>query len=97
MQAITGNHPLAIFQKINDIEGIASILNNLGTIYWNQGNQAKALEYFKPALEAGEKSGNYLRMATTLQNIGLIYMEKKATYNESLKYFNKALALARKN
>ncbi len=87
---------LAIFQKMNDIEGIASILNNLGSIYWNQGNQAKALEFFLPALEAGEKSGDLLRLATTLQNIGLIYMEKQATYNESLKYFNRALALAEK-
>jgi class 3 adenylate cyclase len=81
-------------KRINDFEGISNLLNNLGSTSFNQGNNKKALEYYLQALEAGEKAGNKLRIATSTMNIGLIYMAKPGTYDQSLFYSEKARKLA---
>ncbi len=81
-------------RRINDFEGISNLLNNLGSTSFNQGNSKKALEYYLPALDAGEKAGNKLRIATSTMNIGLIYMTKPGTYDQSLFYSEKARKLA---
>lgn len=84
---------LEAYRKINDFDGISNMYNNLGSIYYNLGNDSKALDYYMSGLDAGQKSGIKLRIATVTQNIGLYYMKKPATWNDALKYLNDALVL----
>ncbi len=84
------------YRKINDFDGISNMYNNLGSIYYNLGNDSKALEYYMAGLDAGQKSGVPLRIATVTQNIGLYYMKKPATWNEALKYLKDALVINEK-
>jgi len=50
-----------------------SLLNQLGTYYWNRGNYAKALELFLQAVEAIQGVGDLAEMARFLYNCGLSY------------------------
>ncbi len=85
---------LKAYEEVGDMDGKANMLNNLGSIHYNLGNNAQALEYFLPSYELSEKIGNKLRLATATNNIGLIYADKPGTYNQALEYLRKALKLA---
>jgi class 3 adenylate cyclase len=85
---------LEAYKAAGDLDGEANMLNNLGSIQYNLGNYAKALEYFLPSYELSEKHGYKLRLATATNNIGLIYMSKPGTYPQALEYLRKALKLA---
>ncbi|HLO81243.1 MAG TPA: adenylate/guanylate cyclase domain-containing protein [Chitinophagaceae bacterium] len=85
---------LEAYKAAGDLDGQANMLNNLGSIQYNLGNYAKALEYFQPSYELSEKYGYKLRLATATNNIGLIYMSKPGTYLQALEYLRKALKLA---
>jgi class 3 adenylate cyclase len=87
---------LEAYREINDYDGISNMLNNIGSSTYNSGNNAIALDYFTKALEAGEKSGNKIRIITSTNNIGLIYMSKTRTYKQALVYLEKSLDLAEK-
>ncbi len=87
---------LDAYTTLNDYDGMSNMMNNLGSISFNSGNSATALEYFMKALTAGEKSGKEIRIITSTTNIGLIYMSKPGTYEQALVYLNKALLAAKK-
>lgn len=87
---------LQSYIALNDFDGMSNMYNNLGSISFNFGNSAKALDYFMEALNAGEKSGNNIRVITSTNNIGLIYMSKPGTYEQALVYLNKSLESAKK-
>lgn len=87
---------LQSYITLNDFDGMSNMYNNLGSISFNFGNSAKALDYFMEALNAGEKSGNAIRVITSNNNVGLIYMSKPGTYEQALVYLNKSLEAAKK-
>lgn len=70
----------------------AKALNNIGSVYREQGNFSKGLEYFLKALKISEKSGNRGNVASNLGNIGLVYYNQ-GNNTKALKYFHKALYL----
>ncbi|MBW8049098.1 MAG: tetratricopeptide repeat protein [Cytophagales bacterium] len=84
---------LEIKKEINDKQGIAYSLNNIGAIYYNQGNPDKALEYYLQSLEI-QKEINYKRgIAYSLNFIGLIYLERK-DYTTAADYCTRSLFIA---
>lgn len=87
---------LQSYIALNDFDGMSNMYNNLGSISFNFGNSAKALDYFMEALNAGEKSGNAIRVITSNNNVGLIYMSKPGTYEQALVYLKKSLEEAKK-
>ena len=100
--ASNGNYPeainsfkasLALFESTNNKEGIANILNNLGSIYFLLGDDAKSIEYHLESLKVAEEIDNKVRIATNLNNIGTVYLNKPATANQSLAYFLRALPI----
>ena len=83
----------AQFDSIGDKAGVANILSNEGAIYYNQSDDARALELYLKALKIAEATGDTMRMATVLQNIGAVYSNKPSTLNKALEYYQRAYPL----
>lgn len=84
---------LKAYEAVKFKDGIASILNNLGSLNFTIGEDTKAIEYHLKSLKIAEEIGNKLRMGTNLNNIGTVYSKKPATVDKALDYFLKALPL----
>ena len=75
-------------------EKTATSYNNIGLVYDNKGDYAKALEYHFKALTIWEKvlGREHPSTATSYNNIGLVY-DKKGDYGKALEYHFKGLAI----
>jgi tetratricopeptide (TPR) repeat protein len=71
-------------------------LNNIGYIFWNQGDVATSLKYFHLSLKISEEKGYDENMASALSNIGVVY-DGQADYTSALEYYNKSLDLLQKS
>ena len=71
--SINFEQSLEIFKTIDNENGIANILGNLGTIHGTLGDNEQAIEYHLQSLEIAEKMGDSIRIATCLNNIGAVY------------------------
>jgi len=78
---------LKIYEEIGDKIGIAISINNIGIIYKEQGDYAKA-----KALKIKEEIGDKRSIASSLSNIGGIYMVK-GDYAKALDYQSRSLEL----
>lgn len=87
------NAALEAFQSIQNKDGESNILNNLGSIYFITGDDAKSIEYHLRSLKIGEEINNKLRISTNLLNLGSVYANKPATTNQALSYFLRALPI----
>jgi len=85
---------LEIYKKIKDLGSQSRILNNFGSLYADQGQETKALEYYFQALKLGEEAKNNYRIVTALSNIAVIYLNKSNTYDKALEYLLRALPIA---
>ena len=68
-------------------KSLANSYNNIGLIYYDQGNLEKALEYHEKSLDISEEIGDKKGMSFSYNNIGIIYknqgnLEKALEYNE---------------
>lgn len=84
---------LKYFRETGNKTGEANILSNLGSIYYMLGNNTKALELHFESLEISETLENKLRIGTSFNNIGTVYLKNKSTINEALSFFKKSLAV----
>jgi class 3 adenylate cyclase/Tfp pilus assembly protein PilF len=85
---------LEIYKKIKDLGSQSRILNNFGSLYADQGQETKALEYYFQALKLGEQAIDNYRIVTALSNIAVIYLNKANTYDKALEYLLRALPIA---
>ncbi len=82
---------LSVARKLDDAEGIAQTLANLGAVYRVQGDYAKALESYDESVKCWEALGSPAGMARTLTSIGVLryfqgeYDAALAAYQSSLK------------
>ena len=63
---------LAGFRLLEDREGIAQCLNNLGLLEKSRGNTEKALGHLKGALRIAEDTGDTFRVGVRLTNLGIL-------------------------
>ncbi|MFP4845376.1 tetratricopeptide repeat protein [Winogradskyella sp. PE311] len=84
-----------IANKIDDLDGKASVYNNKGLIYWNSENYNEAMENYLSSLKIFEELGNEKSQASNLNNIGLLLKELER-YEESKDYHVRALKLRQK-
>ena len=72
----------------------ATLFHNIATVYQDQGEYEKALEYFRKALAIREKvlGAEHPSTATTYNNIAVVYWSQ-GEYEKSLGYYKKALAI----
>lgn len=85
---------LAVFAEINDLQGQSNMLNNLGAVYFNQGDDAKALDYYVRSLRVAEEIKDTLRIATALVNIGAVYSGKESSHDMAAKYYKQSIAMS---
>ncbi len=62
----------SIFETMNDVAGLAGVLNNIALIYERKGNLGKAKEYYEQSLKAKELIGDKEDIARTLHNLGRV-------------------------
>ena len=83
---------LLIAEKINDKLRIATVLNNMGSVYNHKpATKQKALENYLRSLPLSEELKDKNAIGTTSANIGEIYMERGKN-DSAVYYFNKSLA-----
>ncbi len=84
-------------------KGMASCYLNLGTIYKDQNDNQKGLDYFLKALTIDEELGNKMEMAAALGNIGIVYYDEASAsasplrdslYKITLDYYQRSLKIA---
>ena len=81
-------------QRINvsNKKGVASVLNNIGNVYFDQADNVNALRYFIQSLKIEESLNNDIGIASSLNNIGLIYKEQE-DYDLALEYYYRSLKM----
>lgn len=87
---------LKLFRTINDKQGIANILSNIGALYNRSGDDVKSIEYSLQSLTIAEEQGAQFQIATVLQNIGNIYLRNLNKLHLSVQYFMRALPMSEK-
>ncbi|HXC06432.1 MAG TPA: tetratricopeptide repeat protein [Bacteroidia bacterium] len=87
-----GKDALALALNLNFKKGIAQSYNNIGVIYWYQGNYPSALKRHFAALEVREEIKDLKGIAQSYNNIGLVYKEQGALA-DALKNYTSALVI----
>jgi len=82
-------------EKINKPKHDAQVFHHYGGYYYKTGEYDKALESYRKALRIYKKNKNRNRIASTANNIGLVF-EKKGEYEKALEYLLKALSIQEK-
>jgi signal transduction histidine kinase len=86
---------LELAEKIDDDEGKARALNNLGAANYFLGEYDLALDYYERSLDIAEKIKDDERIANALNNIGVIYFVW-GQHDQSLEYYTSALEIREK-
>lgn len=86
---------LETFKSINDLNGVSNMLNNLGAVHFNGGDDKSALDYYLESLRVAESTNDSLRTVTALVNIGTVYLNKESSKDLALKYYKRALPLSK--
>jgi len=83
---------LKIAKDLNNQEGESEMLNSIASIYQDQGNYDKALEYLNKSLQLTTKPSI---IATIYNNIALVYSDK-GDNNKAVEYLKKAIEFDQK-
>lgn len=86
---------LKIAEKINNEFVQAMFFDNMGNcyLYGRPPNYAKAMEYFRKALQIDSLFGNKKQMSDCYLNMGTVYLEQKR-YAEAIPYLQHSIALS---
>jgi signal transduction histidine kinase len=77
---------LALYTKLNDLNGKAKILNSIGNIYSDIGDFDKSIESLNQSLSLFRQINDEEFEAIVLANIGLLY-QQIGNFDESLNYY----------
>ena len=69
------------------------IINLLGDVYSDKGDNPKALKFYQEAVSLAEKTGNREMQARVIKNIGVLYVSWQ-NLPEALKHYDSALRIA---
>lgn len=83
---------LSFREELNDEQGMAATLNNIGNIYYELEDWDKCLEYFERALVYKMKGTSKRAIANAYNNIGLVWHER-GNLDSALTYYTKSLKI----
>ncbi len=75
---------------------LASLFNTLGGIFWQWGNQVKAITYVSLSLDRYKQLGYAWGMATAYANLGILYYSK-GQWQKAVEHLERAYALRQDN
>lgn len=81
----------AIHERQDNQAGLASLYNNMGIMYQEQGDAEMTYEYYHKALEINRSIGYEKGCAINNENIGLIYVHQQPDPNRAIGYFAESL------
>ena len=84
---------LRLYQRANEVTGIADCLGNLGNCFYRLGQIRQAIDYGEDALTLRRGLGDWQGVGLTLSNLGCYYMVLGQT-PRAAEYFEQALGLA---
>jgi class 3 adenylate cyclase/tetratricopeptide (TPR) repeat protein len=79
------------FEKLNDQTAIAAILNGMGAIFFEKGDDTKAIELYLKGMKIAEAVGDRKRKHTIETNLGAVYQRKEKTRDQAIIYYDRAL------
>lgn len=91
---------IRIYQKLNDINGLAEAYNSLGVLYYRTGRSSIALEQHFKALELFRQTNNQMQLSNTYYDIATLlfkFYHKKDDYLKALTYLDSSLYCAKTN
>jgi predicted ATPase/DNA-binding SARP family transcriptional activator/Tfp pilus assembly protein PilF len=86
----------ALYRKVGDVHGLASLYNNAGYVAVTQGSYEWAAAYLDEALELAERTGEQLRVMLVFGNLGLAALFT-ADLECAAAHFAKQLRLSREH
>ncbi len=86
------NEAETLYSKINNIEGLAAIYNNLGVLAMFQGEMKKAETLYQKSLKSEKERFNLSGISTSQCNLGSLY-EDKGDNKKSIHSLNEALEI----
>lgn len=78
-----------ILEKTGERPKLAMAYNNIGNIYWKQGDLLTALDFYQKSLSIRLSLNDKTGMASSYNNIGLIFSNQKE-HEKALDYYKKA-------
>ncbi|PIZ05441.1 MAG: hypothetical protein COY57_07295, partial [Flavobacteriales bacterium CG_4_10_14_0_8_um_filter_32_5] len=81
--------------QLENQQGIATSLNNIGIIYHYQADYAQTINYYTQSLQLYKKLKDQQGIATSLNNIGISYKDK-GDYTKAIDFFTQSLQLQEK-
>jgi serine phosphatase RsbU (regulator of sigma subunit) len=85
---------LKLFKELNDKAAIATMLQNIGTIYQDKNDDSKALEYFNKSLYLQKEINDKRGIGFSLYYIGGVYLDEK-DFTKALSYEQSGLVYAK--
>ncbi len=85
---------IRLYEKNNDLYGLATATSNLAGVYHKLGDQAKAIAYTRQVIAMREKTGNSQGLANSYENLSRMYqansLDSAAKYQQvAMKYAEK--------
>ena len=92
---------MSAYEFLNDLEGVASCMNNVGSVYVAQEDYKKALEYHFKALKIREENqekglGDKNAVAMSYGNIGQAYYYLN-DFTKAMDFYNRSLRISESN
>ncbi|MCK4311773.1 MAG: sigma 54-interacting transcriptional regulator [Candidatus Cloacimonetes bacterium] len=81
-----------LYLKVNNLEGLAAVYNNLGVLAMYRGEGKNAESLFLKSLKYEKEKYNLSGISVCYSNLGYIF-EDKSDYKKSLYYLNEALKI----
>jgi len=83
---------LSIFNSIKMIKGVASCYLNLGSLYLNESNYNKSIDFFNKCLEKAKEINNKELISAAENNKGMVY-HHQGFYKEAINHYKNSLEI----
>ena len=85
---------LDIYRELNNRQGEAALLGNLGSAYDSLGEYQRAMDFHQQSLAIARDIGDRQSEANSLGNLGIVY-DRLGEYQQAIDFYQQSLAIKR--